>query len=206
MPVSVCRALGADIVIAVNLNSDLVGRRFEAADESRSVASKGPVPEEFMMRLLEQVPQAWRGQAAQIIPRLLPVRSTAPGYFEAWPILSTLCRTKSPAHGLPVNRPISCWRRAWAKSARLNLIERRRPSRKAPRAFNKRCRTCAVISKSLRLLSSKEDGLRWNRRDSWPLLAGFAHSSVKRPRRVCQAHERSSRLAEDEHEVICWQG
>ncbi|HUI19730.1 MAG TPA: patatin-like phospholipase family protein [Methylocella sp.] len=82
VPVSVCRALGADIVIAVNLNSDLVGRRFEAADESRSVASKGPVPEEFMMRLLEQVPQAWRGQAAQIIPRLLPVRSTAPGYFE----------------------------------------------------------------------------------------------------------------------------
>ena len=28
VPVSVCRALGADIVIAVNLNGDLVGKRF----------------------------------------------------------------------------------------------------------------------------------------------------------------------------------
>ena len=29
VPVSVCRALGADIVIAVNLNGDIVGKRFE---------------------------------------------------------------------------------------------------------------------------------------------------------------------------------
>ena len=32
VPVSLCRAMGADIVIAVDLNSDLIGRRFEAAD------------------------------------------------------------------------------------------------------------------------------------------------------------------------------
>lgn len=31
VPVSVCRALGADVVIAVNLNGDLVGRHFEKA-------------------------------------------------------------------------------------------------------------------------------------------------------------------------------
>jgi NTE family protein len=29
VPVSLCRAMGADVIIAVNLNSDLVGRRFE---------------------------------------------------------------------------------------------------------------------------------------------------------------------------------
>ena len=29
VPVSVCRALGADIVIAVNLNGDIVGKHFE---------------------------------------------------------------------------------------------------------------------------------------------------------------------------------
>ncbi len=33
VPVSVCRALGADIVIAVNLNSDIIGKRFEKEDE-----------------------------------------------------------------------------------------------------------------------------------------------------------------------------
>ncbi|NOQ68975.1 MAG: patatin, partial [Gammaproteobacteria bacterium] len=31
VPVSVCRALGADIVIAVNLNGDIVGKHFEHA-------------------------------------------------------------------------------------------------------------------------------------------------------------------------------
>jgi NTE family protein len=30
VPVSVCRALGAEMIIAVNLNGDLLGRRFEA--------------------------------------------------------------------------------------------------------------------------------------------------------------------------------
>ncbi len=33
VPVSVCRALGADVVIAVNLNADIVGRRLEKAVE-----------------------------------------------------------------------------------------------------------------------------------------------------------------------------
>lgn len=33
VPVSVCRALGADIVIAVNLNGDIVGKHFQASDE-----------------------------------------------------------------------------------------------------------------------------------------------------------------------------
>ena len=28
VPVSVCRALGAEVIIAVNLNGDLLGRRF----------------------------------------------------------------------------------------------------------------------------------------------------------------------------------
>lgn len=32
VPVSLCRAMGADVVIAVDLNSDLIGRHFEAAD------------------------------------------------------------------------------------------------------------------------------------------------------------------------------
>jgi NTE family protein len=35
VPVSVCRALGADIVIAVNLNGDIVGKHFHKADKPK---------------------------------------------------------------------------------------------------------------------------------------------------------------------------
>ncbi len=37
VPVSTCRALGADIVIAVNLNGDLIGRHYRAALEKRNL-------------------------------------------------------------------------------------------------------------------------------------------------------------------------
>jgi NTE family protein len=38
VPVSVCRALGADITIAVNLNGDLLGRQFEELRPQAAVA------------------------------------------------------------------------------------------------------------------------------------------------------------------------
>ncbi len=40
VPVSVCRALGADIVIAVNLNGDIVGKHFERLAAEKSEAEK----------------------------------------------------------------------------------------------------------------------------------------------------------------------
>jgi len=82
VPVSVCRALGAEIIIAVYLGSNLVGRRFQAADEPHEGATTVPVQPELVARLLEQVPQTWRDQVAQIAPRLLPTMATMPGYFE----------------------------------------------------------------------------------------------------------------------------
>ena len=36
VPVSVCRALGADVVIAVNLNGDIVGKRFDVPEEKEN--------------------------------------------------------------------------------------------------------------------------------------------------------------------------
>ena len=79
VPVSVCRALGAEVIIAVNLNGDLLGRRFErapppAADSSASDAVLGGV--------LRHLPKALRAQAAQIVPRLLSRGVSAPGYFD----------------------------------------------------------------------------------------------------------------------------
>ncbi|MBV6272352.1 patatin-like phospholipase RssA [Alcaligenaceae bacterium CGII-47] len=41
VPVSLCRAMGADIVIAVDLSSDLIGRQFEP-DELTELPARGP--------------------------------------------------------------------------------------------------------------------------------------------------------------------
>jgi NTE family protein len=80
VPVSVCGALGADITIAVNLNGDLLGRRFEELDQQATVAPPH-VPNEFVSRLLNQLPDGLRNQVTQIAPRLLPHGSSTPEYF-----------------------------------------------------------------------------------------------------------------------------
>jgi NTE family protein len=55
VPVSVCRALGADVIIAVNLNGELVGRRFT---EPEPPTSTGPsrLSVEAVRRLLGHIP------------------------------------------------------------------------------------------------------------------------------------------------------
>ena len=81
VPVSVCRALGADVIIAVNLNGDLLGRRFE--NTAGSVPAPVPsVPSELFGRMLNQLPPAAREQATQIALRLLPQGPSTPGYFD----------------------------------------------------------------------------------------------------------------------------
>ncbi len=82
VPVSLCRALGAEIIVAVNLNSDLVGRRFQADDRPQEVSQSEPVGREFLGQLLEQVPASLRDHAARIASQLLPVQAMTPTYFE----------------------------------------------------------------------------------------------------------------------------
>jgi NTE family protein len=101
VPVSVCRALGAEVIIAVNLNGDLVGRR---RDKARTPAVTAPsrVSMELFRRMLGQLPGARppaarspgsqlpgsqspdpeAEQAAEIAPDLLPRVSSAPGYLD----------------------------------------------------------------------------------------------------------------------------
>jgi NTE family protein len=81
VPVSVCRALGADVVIAVNLNSDLVGRHAMDNHERKAGSASG-APPEFVTRLVNQVPPALREQASAILPKLVSAAPTSPGYFE----------------------------------------------------------------------------------------------------------------------------
>jgi NTE family protein len=80
VPVSVCRALGADIVIAVNLNGDLVGRH-PIEPREQHAGSTSDAPPEFVTRLLNQVPPAMREQASAILPDLVSSAPASPGYF-----------------------------------------------------------------------------------------------------------------------------
>ncbi len=81
VPVSTCRALGADLIIAVNLNGDLLGRRF-ASEPPPEATMPYPLPNEILAGLLKQLPPVLRDQASQIIKRLLPQRPSTPGYFQ----------------------------------------------------------------------------------------------------------------------------
>jgi NTE family protein len=82
VPVSVCRALGADVIIAVNLNGDLLGRRFENLTDASMASPVPAIPSEFFGRMLNQLPLAAREQATQIAMRLLPQAPSTPGYFD----------------------------------------------------------------------------------------------------------------------------
>ena len=75
VPVSLCRALGADIIIAVDLNGDRLGKRW--VRETATSASH-----EFAERVIEQLPAMLRDRMKPIAMDLLSPREPVPGYFE----------------------------------------------------------------------------------------------------------------------------
>ena len=80
VPVSTCRALGADVIIAVDLNADLLNRRFGSGTEL--IVSDAAPSATTIGRLLAQLPEAVREQAEQIAPRLLNPGPRVPNYFD----------------------------------------------------------------------------------------------------------------------------
>ena len=82
VPVSVCRALGAEVIIAVNLNGDLVGRRFVDDRGTDAVPTALPARQEFLGRLLEELPQGLKEYAGLMASKLLRPDPPAPGYFD----------------------------------------------------------------------------------------------------------------------------
>jgi NTE family protein len=80
VPVSTCRALGADVVIAVNINSDIL-EPLEGRSR-RSIIRGMTIPPEFVGRLLNQMPAGIRKQASAIAPKLLGAAPRTPGYFD----------------------------------------------------------------------------------------------------------------------------
>jgi NTE family protein len=75
VPVSLARALGADIVIAVDLNSELVGRRFSGTDVDLTVSTTAPA-------VSAQVPQWLMDAVGPIFQRVLQSGVDYPSYFE----------------------------------------------------------------------------------------------------------------------------
>jgi NTE family protein len=87
VPVSVCRALGAELVIAVNLNSDLTSRNVSPRSVRRRLrAPRVRVPRQrepdLLNKLSARVRQELRGTASFLSSQLLRSRREGPGFFE----------------------------------------------------------------------------------------------------------------------------
>jgi NTE family protein len=79
VPVAPCRALGADLIIAVNLNGDLVGRRVHRRHDRRS---RGSLRAAILERVAKDLPNGLRNTAGMIAPQLLGSGARSLGYFD----------------------------------------------------------------------------------------------------------------------------
>ncbi|MDP5239842.1 patatin-like phospholipase family protein [Uliginosibacterium sp. 31-16] len=79
VPVSLCRAMGADIVIAVDLNWDLVGRRYRVpnASQAEAVPAGNGLVDSFLSRFRPARPAADAAGAAPAAPSMLEVLATS---------------------------------------------------------------------------------------------------------------------------------
>lgn len=79
VPVSACRALGADVVVAVNLNANIL-ERIKAGTAKSNGGNSQPAAE-FLRGLVAQMPPPVRNQISAIGPKLLRRGPDNPGYF-----------------------------------------------------------------------------------------------------------------------------
>ncbi len=79
VPVAVCRALGADAVIAVDLNADLVSRHVRS-DREEGLLSRGPVTE-WVRQAASRLPGGLRDRAGQVLTSMLGPKDR-PGIVE----------------------------------------------------------------------------------------------------------------------------
>jgi NTE family protein len=81
VPISTCRALGADFVIAVNVTERVLGARPQklSADAAKDAEEKR---KEKMAQILDQMPTVVRGAAENIVSSLFRSEPESPGYFD----------------------------------------------------------------------------------------------------------------------------
>jgi len=78
VPIAPCRALGAEVIIAVNLNGEIVGRRGERRARARRPRA---LRAEALERITKEFPDSLRG-LGWIAPKLLGAGVDKPGYFD----------------------------------------------------------------------------------------------------------------------------
>jgi NTE family protein len=81
VPVSLCRAMGADLVIAVNLNGDILGRHFRR-EEQQTAAEREAGWELFWDRLAGQLKNSISSRRDMLFTRILGERRGSPGLYE----------------------------------------------------------------------------------------------------------------------------
>jgi NTE family protein len=81
VPVSLCRAMGADLVIAVNLNGDILGRHFRRNDE-RDAVKRDDESDAFWDRLTGQLKDTLSNHKDMLFSRLLGEGRDSPGLYE----------------------------------------------------------------------------------------------------------------------------
>ncbi|RLB81172.1 MAG: patatin-like phospholipase RssA [Deltaproteobacteria bacterium] len=79
VPVSLCRALGAEVVIAVNLNGDIVGRRYLSRKQKNIVQSHQGSTE---AELFERLSASLKKRTTSLISHLLGLHIGSPGLFD----------------------------------------------------------------------------------------------------------------------------
>ena len=85
VPVSVCRALGAEVVIAVNLNSDIVGKHLKSQDfdeEEEEEEAKGTGENLTIMGFMEQLKKNLFKDEESFVTRLWTKQQEKPGVFD----------------------------------------------------------------------------------------------------------------------------
>ncbi len=78
VPVSTCRAMGANYIIAVNLNGDLVGRR----GMPKAAKKAGKNLPDMLEKSMQALPVAWRADTAKSLSEFLTPKPQRPSYFD----------------------------------------------------------------------------------------------------------------------------
>ena len=82
VPISMCRALGADIVIAVNLNGDIAAKHFREINIESQVPPDKP-DEEEANSIMELISRRAKEYSDSLFSNHRQVRDSAPGLFDA---------------------------------------------------------------------------------------------------------------------------
>ena len=82
VPVSTCRALGADVIIAVNLNANLVRRRLAPEVVAQGLNERDIAQPALLEGLLQKMPRNLQQSLSRSTPKLSASKNSAPRYFD----------------------------------------------------------------------------------------------------------------------------